>query len=953
MTGAERVATLRAFHRALEREAHVLRDRPGLAWTQLFNRMQWHGPPVEGALAAAFLERTQPGRIPWLHLRTRPRESDALVRTFTGHEGSVEACALARDDTLLLSGGIDGTLRFWDTATGMLRHTASGHRGPIHACAASTSAGLVATVGEDGTARIWHLDTGAARATLGVHRGPVRGVAFTPAGDRLLTADDSGRVTLWDLATARRIRRFHADLPLWAVAVSPDGRLVAAAGKGRAVQVWNLDDGTTVTTLEAGHDARGCRFTPDGRDLILAWSKNDLTIIDLATGAQRSGFSARTREHHRFYWGVSGHRGPRGMDVAPDGALVVTAAPDNTLRLWRRDGGEEAGFLVGHADVIRCAAFGARGRLVASGGEDGTLRLWDLDRLAGQERVAHGDPVCGCAWSPDGGTVLALWRDRTAALLDPETLAERRRLGGGDMFTCALSPDGRLVATSFMGISINIHDLAAGRIVATLEEQGADPSTAWIHACCFDARGRRLISANEDGTLSVWDVAGATKLGSLEGHRAAVTSCVADPAGSRIASSGRDGTAALWDLDRCRPLGAMEAGVELLDCALSPDGGLLVAGGADGGVRAWEVGTGRLHWTRHPHVGKVTGCQVSPDGRLVYSVGADKTVHALLADTGEPLASAVLPGELSALAVHPFRPEIICGDEGGGLNRLELRGRGYGPIVHPRTREPAEVRLPTIRRRVDFPPDALTAIQFLAAAVPVGLGLLDAAPAVAGATGAVVFLASVAVAWVLMTRVGTGERPAVPRADGEVAILTVLAAAAVVLPGMTAPASLLAGVGLGLIAAAVDLAADQRREDLLLKLPIGWSLAAAVPAGVVLGRLAARAAGPDPAASTAAGWIAGVLGGAVVIPAGMILVAKARQWLRRALLARSHRGRVAIAGLGLGLTAWIGPGVAVALGVSAGLVLVSRPSPRWSPAISPAAVGLMLLAGFALVALGR
>ena len=38
--------TLAVFARTLQREAHVLKDRPDLLWQQLFNRLKWEPEPL-------------------------------------------------------------------------------------------------------------------------------------------------------------------------------------------------------------------------------------------------------------------------------------------------------------------------------------------------------------------------------------------------------------------------------------------------------------------------------------------------------------------------------------------------------------------------------------------------------------------------------------------------------------------------------------------------------------------------------------------------------------------------------------------------------------------------------------------------------------------------------------------------------------------------------------------
>src|SRR5512136_575024 len=83
-------AVMKAFSRALVREAHILSYEPGLAWQQLYNRLQWEGDDVKQALAGQLALRTlaPAGRAggassagPWLRFITPYRESQAMVRT--------------------------------------------------------------------------------------------------------------------------------------------------------------------------------------------------------------------------------------------------------------------------------------------------------------------------------------------------------------------------------------------------------------------------------------------------------------------------------------------------------------------------------------------------------------------------------------------------------------------------------------------------------------------------------------------------------------------------------------------------------------------------------------------------------------------------------------------------------------------------------------------------------
>ena len=83
--------------------------------------------------------------------------------------------------------------------------------------------------------------------------------------------------------------------------------------------------------------------------------------------------------------------------------------------------------------------------------------------------------------------------------------------------------------------------------------------------------GKRLATANGDGTAKVWDAAGGRELLTLKGHTARYLLVVGpdqsvswSPDGTRLATGSGDGTAKVWDAAAGRELltlgGACEPG---------------------------------------------------------------------------------------------------------------------------------------------------------------------------------------------------------------------------------------------------------------------------------------------------------------------------------------------------------------------------------------------------------
>ncbi|WP_437628050.1 TIR domain-containing protein [Sorangium sp. So ce1151] len=108
--------------------------------------------------------------------------------------------------------------------------------------------------------------------------------------------------------------------------------------------------------------------------------------------------------------------------------------------------------------------------------------------------------------------------------------------------------------------------------------------------------GRRIVSASDDSTLKVWDLASGKLLSTLEGasegidtleegHSGAVTACAISPDGQRIVSASNDRTLKVWDASTGKCLDTVRGGSPFISVAVSQQ--LLCAGDANGNI--WHL----------------------------------------------------------------------------------------------------------------------------------------------------------------------------------------------------------------------------------------------------------------------------------------------------------------------------------------------------------------------------
>src|SRR5581483_2312651 len=101
-------------------------------------------------------------------------------------------------------------------------------------------------------------------------------------------------VRWWDAATGRQLRQVESGASVLAVALSPDGKLVASCGGSKAVSLWDGTTGATIRKLPLPEDwGMSVAFAPDGKALAVGtahygsgWDgrRGRLLLLDVATG---------------------------------------------------------------------------------------------------------------------------------------------------------------------------------------------------------------------------------------------------------------------------------------------------------------------------------------------------------------------------------------------------------------------------------------------------------------------------------------------------------------------------------------------------------------------------------------------------------------------------------------------------------------------------------------------
>ena len=192
-----------------------------------------------------------------------------------------------------------------------------------------------------------------------------------------------------------------------------------------------------------------------------------------------------------------------------------------------------------------------------------------------------------------------------------------------------------------------------------------------VYSVAYDADGKRLVTASEDGTARIWDAKTGEALIVFRGHEGAVKDAAFSPDGQFVGTAGADGTVRIWNANTRQELRSMRHFAAVNSVAFSPDGQYIVTASEDSTARVWRVGDGSVIHTLREHAAAVLCAVFGPDGEWIATGGNDQIVNIWDASTGQWIKSMSNDENVSAIAFSPDSQYLLTT---GGLipRRLDI-----------------------------------------------------------------------------------------------------------------------------------------------------------------------------------------------------------------------------------------------------------------------------------------
>lgn len=231
-------------------------------------------------------------------------------------------------------------------------------------------------------------------------------------------------------------------------------------------------------------------------------------------------------------------------NIPTNSRFLLSSSADKTVRLWSLDTWQCVVVYKGHDRPVWDLRWGPFGHYFVTGGSDRTARLWVTDHIR-QQRIFVGhdqDVDCVC-FHPNSAYVFTSSCDHTVRMWAVTTGNAVRMFTGhtGNITTMECSRDGKILASADDQGSIFLWDLAPGRLLKRMRGHGK----GGIWSLSWSVESNVLVSGGADGTVRIWDVAGpqeGANQGRVVGEGSAATKIDASnaPAGQGKKKKGKD-----------------------------------------------------------------------------------------------------------------------------------------------------------------------------------------------------------------------------------------------------------------------------------------------------------------------------------------------------------------------------------------------------------------------------
>lgn len=643
-------------------------------------------------------------------------ESQTVLRTMEGHTGIVLTVDVSPDGQQIASGGSDRSIRLWDVPQRAPVSSTRIHEAAVQAVATTRNGLLTATADALGNIRIWktgedgseidgptpgfqqHLtevsvgipvtrlawridnqklaagcsdgsvriislnpDSNAIEARIEAHDGAVTGVVFSSSNRFMLTSGADGYVRRWPVQITPSLHFEALEKAASAVAVHPNGSLIAVVGENGAAQILKRSDGAIAHKLE-GHtgSVTAATFNRAGSHLATLGSDNVARVFEVSSGKllhqsppAKSPLTAVlfTSDGKELILGTergdvlscSLNESPefRSLSKRPEAVRAVALTSDSSRifyggdgqRLWIREAATEKTARAASFDAnISAIAVSANNSTIAVGLDSGTIATLDASTFEQTSLLEGGGKAISRLQFNTTGTHLAslstagrirVWD------LNAQAIAQSFSNETNPITDIVLQSDNKSIITSHADGQVHVETVDA-QLVHQADEGP-------VHDLSLAANASQYATAGEDGIVKLWNASNSTPTRSFTGLEGPALSVSLSPDNRQIAARGNDSTVRTWNISNASGYFQFNVNASPARLEFSPDSSRLITALSDGTLQCFDPTPLNPQPAEPPgrdasqvlqgHPAGIIDLAWTPDSQTLRTGGADSVIH--------------------------------------------------------------------------------------------------------------------------------------------------------------------------------------------------------------------------------------------------------------------------------------------------------------------------------------
>jgi len=529
------------------------------------------------------------------------------VRIIPSQEQNAISLVIKPDGQIAVTGGLDETIRIWNTKQTVAKGVLRGHISSVSKLAIDTGGEILASGSVDGTVMLWNLNQQKLlKSSKIIRKGSVNGLIFHPQNKILAIGGEDGSIQFRGvpdldlILTLPSQKKSITDLEF-----NNKGNIFVSSYEDGKLMIWDWKIKKTQSVIDFKNKILDISVHPKRQEIAVGTEEGQFETWSLEKGK-------KLHDIKKFNHAV------KHLEYDNNGQRILTAIGDGKVHIWEYGASMYLRTLSGHKRYVESMDFSSDSESLISSSSDKSVRIWDLNKekkenfSMGNHRVQEVRFVPNSQNFVTAGTndFLKIWNSRDGSFIRDLIFHK------GKINALSFHPEEPVMLSAGSDKYWVLWNVKSGEVIRSRKGHSSQILSATI-----SPKGNYFATAGSDLSVIIWKYPQGEQVIKLKGHKKAITTLDFSPDGKFLASGSQDNKIFLWKVGpeiSNKAYKVLEGHEFIINQVLfSKDSKALVSISKDKTMRLWEVKSGKLLRIIHGDSTQLVSTALSPNGKLI------------------------------------------------------------------------------------------------------------------------------------------------------------------------------------------------------------------------------------------------------------------------------------------------------------------------------------------------